>query len=133
MILFINPLYQHPINFIYKHAFHFRCLTVYNNILGDLSKHFITNVNSTAPRHVLVNESDAWGSHLKSYFQRVSKMLHQLSEVQLERKTADELVMNLKLELSLLVTAFTSASNHLRGGLLGSLKAVNMYLCPPHH
>ncbi|KAM3174994.1 hypothetical protein ACTXT7_009406 [Hymenolepis weldensis] len=107
-----------------------KCLNIYNNILTGLSKQFITNVNTTTLRHVLVEENDL-PSHIESYFPRVRKLLQNLSQ-SAENKTRD-LITNLKIELSILITAFTSASSHLKGGLFGSLDMVNDHLCPPHH
>ncbi|VDO07057.1 unnamed protein product [Rodentolepis nana] len=105
------------------------CLHVFNNILADLSKQFITNVNTTTPRHVLVEDEDV-KSHIESYFPRLQKLLHNLNQ-SAGNETSD-LITNIKIELSILFTAFTSASNHLKGGLLGSLDMVYDDLCPTH-
>ncbi|VDK31625.1 unnamed protein product [Taenia asiatica] len=103
-----------------------RCYPVYNDILSRLSKQFITYENVTMPRHVLVDSSDTT-THYDSYFPKVRSLLKELSQSADEKSSG--VVRELKTELSALVTAFTAASNLLRGGLLDSLNLVNAYFC----
>ncbi|KAL5112874.1 N-acetylated-alpha-linked acidic dipeptidase 2 [Taenia crassiceps] len=93
-----------------------RCYPVYNDILSRLSKQFITNENVPTPRHVLVDSSYTT-THYDSYFPKVRSFIQKLSQSTDEKSS--EVVKELKTELSALVTAFTAASNLLRGGLLG--------------
>lgn len=103
-----------------------RCYPLYNDMLGRLSKHFITYESATMPRHVLVDSSYA-STHCDSYFPKIRTVLQKLSQCAYEESAP--LVKELKTELSILVTAFTSAANLLRGGLLGSLSSVNAFSC----
>ncbi|KAM7539836.1 hypothetical protein Aperf_G00000041331 [Anoplocephala perfoliata] len=99
----------------------------YNDMLIRLSKQFITNVNTTIPRHILVDDSLS-RTHAKSYFPRVRRLLQQLSEC--SEKEPEHLIKAIKTELSIIVTTFTAASNLLHGGLFESLDTVNTHLCP---
>ncbi|VDM19224.1 unnamed protein product [Hydatigera taeniaeformis] len=102
------------------------CYPVYNDILSRLSKQFITYENAAMPRHLLVDSSYT-STHYDSYFPKIRSLLQKLSEsVDAESLTVAK---DLKTELSALVTAFTAASNLLRGGLFGSLNLVNAFIC----
>lgn len=79
------------------------------------------------PRHVLVDNSYN-SNHYDSYFPKIRSLLKKLSQAADEKPS--DVVKELKTELSALVTAFTTASNLLRGGLLGSINSVNAYFCP---
>ncbi|VDD78693.1 unnamed protein product [Mesocestoides corti] len=108
------------------HGSDMRCFHIYNDILGRLSKQFISNVDAKSPRHVLVDTAYTQ-SHAASYFPRIRTLLHQLELG--EDRDVRTMLKSLKVELSALVTAFNAASTLLRGGLFGSLDAYHAHLC----
>ena len=84
-------------------------------------------MNSTVPGHVLVDATYT-ATHRESYLPRIRKLLKKISNS--DNNNTEDLVRALKLELSVLVTALTTASNLLQGGLFGSLDSLYKHLCP---